>query len=342
MLKHPKSRDDRVLRRIIFAFFLVSLFILIENVNTTRAVFIPEKLMSNLTSNSQRVKDVKIGGRDSSEESSEESEDPIDFWKRIGKMRFIQGFLAALSLIIGMELGDKTFFIAAIMSMRHSRWTIFMAAISALVLMTLLSVFLGLITNLIPRTLTHYVSICLFLGFGLKMIRDGYIMTEEEAKEEYEEVNKKIAKRESIKTEDTEFNLVSSSSGQQTTEDIETGVLKTIQTVPFTTRLKRKLMNYISLIFIETFLMTFVAEWGDRSQIATIALAANHDMVAVTLGAIIGHSICTGLAVIGGRFIAQMISVRTVTIIGGIIFIFFAFLALVIGTHDEQSSAVSL
>ena len=38
---------------------------------------------------------------------------------------FLHGFLAALSVIIVSELGDKTFFIAAILSMKHPRLTVF-------------------------------------------------------------------------------------------------------------------------------------------------------------------------------------------------------------------------
>lgn len=64
-------------------------------------------------------------------------------------------------------------------------------------------------------------------------------------------------------------------------------------------------------IFMQAFTMTFVAEWGDRSQITTIILAARENLIGVITGGIIGHAICTGLGVLGGRFIAQKISVRT-------------------------------
>lgn len=52
---------------------------------------------------------------------------------------FVHAFIASISVIIVSELGDKTFFIAAIMAMRHSRITVFTGAISALALMTVLS-----------------------------------------------------------------------------------------------------------------------------------------------------------------------------------------------------------
>ena len=61
-------------------------------------------------------------------------------------------------------------------------------------------------------------------------------------------------------------------------------------------------------ILTQAFTLTFLAEWGDRSQIATIALASAKDPYGVTLGGVIGHGFCTGLAVIGGRLLATRIS----------------------------------
>ena len=74
------------------------------------------------------------------------------------------------------------------------------------------------------------------------------------------------------------------------------------------------LNNLFSLLlspaWVQTFVMTFLGEWGDRSQIATIAMAAGSDYWWVTGGAVVGHGCCTAIAVIGGRAIAGKVSMR--------------------------------
>lgn len=56
-----------------------------------------------------------------------------------GDLGFIHAFVASISVIIVSELGDKTFFIAAIMAMRYNRLTVLAGAMLALGLMTCLS-----------------------------------------------------------------------------------------------------------------------------------------------------------------------------------------------------------
>jgi putative Ca2+/H+ antiporter (TMEM165/GDT1 family) len=77
------------------------------------------------------------------------------------------------------------------------------------------------------------------------------------------------------------------------------------------------LNNLLSLLlspaWVQTFVMTFLGEWGDRSQIATIAMAAGQDYWWVTGGAVSGHAVCTGVAVLGGRAIAGKVSLRVGT-----------------------------
>jgi putative Ca2+/H+ antiporter (TMEM165/GDT1 family) len=108
---------------------------------------------------------------------------------------FAHAFVASLSVIIVSELGDKTFFIAAIMAMRHSRITVFIGAISALALMTVLSVLFGYAATVIPRAYTYYISTALFAVFGLKMLRDGFKMSANEGQDELEEVQADLRKK---------------------------------------------------------------------------------------------------------------------------------------------------
>lgn len=56
-----------------------------------------------------------------------------------GDLGFIHAFVASISVIIVSELGDKTFFIAAIMAMRYNRLVVLAGAMLALGVMTCLS-----------------------------------------------------------------------------------------------------------------------------------------------------------------------------------------------------------
>ncbi|XP_077389989.1 putative divalent cation/proton antiporter TMEM165 [Festucalex cinctus] len=232
-----------------------------------------------------------------------------------GNLGFIHAFVASISVIIVSELGDKTFFIAAIMAMRYNRLTVLAGAMLALGLMTCLSVLFGFATTIIPRIYTYYVSTGLFAIFGVRMLREGLKMSPDEGQEELEEVQAEIKKK------DEELQRSKMVNGAP---DVEAGSGST--SPPSSSRWH----SIISPIFIQALTLTFLAEWGDRSQLTTIILAAREDPFGVAVGGTLGHCLCTGLAVIGGRMIAQKISVRTVTIIGGIVFLAFAFSALFI------------
>lgn len=107
------------------------------------------------------------------------------------------------------------------------------------------------------------------------------------AQEEYEDAQAEIQKKE-----------------LQMQPDIEAGTNGITQS-------RRAIFRFVSRIFLEAFTLTFLAEWGDRSQLTTIILAARENVVGVSIGGFVGHCICTGIAVLGGRLVAQQISVRT-------------------------------
>jgi len=69
------------------------------------------------------------------------------------------GFTAAFALIFVSELGDKTFFIAALLAMRLGRLTVLAGATSALCLMSVVSVAIGKVFQQIPTTVTSSMPI---------------------------------------------------------------------------------------------------------------------------------------------------------------------------------------
>lgn len=203
----------------------------------------------------------------------------------------LTAFTAGLLLITISELGDKTFFIAVILSMRHPRHLVLAGVIAALATMTIVSVVIGQAVAFLPKVYTHYAAVGLFLLFGLKLLYDASQMTGLATDEVVEEAKEAV--------QVSEKNLRGRTNG--------------------------------FAILLESFILTFLAEWGDRTQIATVTLAAANHPVGVTLGAIVGHSICAVIAVMGGCLIAGKISERMVTAIGGGLFLIFAAVTLLEG-----------
>lgn len=239
-------------------------------------------------------------------------------------------------MIIVSEIGDKTFLVAALMAMRHPRMVVFSAAFSALIGMTVLSAVLGhAVPTLIPKSFTKFMAAILFLIFGVKMLKEGREMSPDEGVgEEMREVEAELEEKEHEqlrmnrrRSSVTPHNLEAGRAGRPKTRGSGNRLPSPPESVSSSSsrgsspqpgqRLNNVLSglnNLLSLLlspaWVQTFVMTFLGEWGDRSQIATIAMAAGQDYWWVTIGASAGHGICTAAAVIGGRAIAGRVSMR--------------------------------
>ncbi len=283
---------------------------------------------------------------------------------------FWDAFVAALMVIIATEIGDKTFFIAAILSMRHSRLIVWTGAVGALAVMTVLSALVGhAAPMLLPPQLTHYAAILLFAFFGVRMLMDGRGASagvSEELGEVEEELGKGTGytktKGEDAQGADApvgELEIVqpprgdgACGAGECADGAMENGA-RAKDDAPPDEAAGATLAPSDLRVMLQSFSLTFVAEWGDRSQIATIAMAASSDMWGVNVGAVIGHALCTGLAVrdpsspphqrrrhadpspsaqvVGGKLLASRISERTVLLAGGALFLLFALVELIRG-----------
>ncbi|CAI5498122.1 unnamed protein product [Closterium sp. Naga37s-1] len=90
--------------------------------------------------------------------------------------------------------------------------------------------------------------------------------------------------------------------------------------------------RFFSPAFLQAFSLVFLGEWGDKSQLATIGLASEASVWGVALGGCIGHAVCSGAAVMGGRHLASRISERTVALCAGVLFLLFGVQALLHGS----------
>ncbi|KAL5167160.1 GDT1-like protein 3 [Glycine soja] len=193
-------------------------------------------------------------------------------------------FFASFSMILVSEIGDETFIIAALMAMRHPKSIVLSGALSALIIMTVLSTGLGrIVPNLISRKHTNSAAT------GYCTLHGDHQIQNPHRRKKWKKLKKNWM--------------------------VDKGKLQ------FGASFQDSVHQYF---WRQSFILTFLAEWGDRSQIATIALATHKNAIGVAVGATIGHTICTSLAVVGGSMLASKISQRSVATVGGLLFIGFS------------------
>jgi len=287
-------------------------------------------------------------------------EDLVNVTKHRG---ILHGFSESISVILVSEIGDKTFFIAAILAMRNNKLTVFLAAVSALFLMTVLSALLGwVVTTFIPREITYYTCTAIMFAFALKMLWEAWRMGEGEMEETQKEVEQELADLDGQAQPDSErgdadgksevssgadnlgfegqqptsANERASSSKGQSPKGSEQGWVNSAidRGCKENSWFGKKCLKIFKL-FVNTFTLTFIAEWGDRSQLATIVLAGINDVVGVILGGCLGHAICTGGAVLAGALIARFISIRKITFLGALVFLGFAIASIFIDPNED-------
>lgn len=213
---------------------------------------------------------------------------------------FQSGFSSAFLLIFFSEIGDKTFFIAALLATRKSNIAVFTGTFGALAAMTVISVVLGrafhLLDNLIPTLgttqlpLDDLAAVVLLVYFGISTLLDAASMEGSKSEDEKQDAELAIA---------------------GVSEDGSLGLQAAASTIA------------------ATFVLVFVAEWGDKSFFATIALAAASSPAGVVTGAIAGHGVATALAVLGGSFLSEYVSEKLIAYTGGVLFLVFAATTLV-------------
>lgn len=194
---------------------------------------------------------------------------------------FSYTFTRSLVLTTACEFCDRTFFLAAALSARHSRVSVFFGVMTAVTIITLLSTVAGRVFPiLLSGSLPSILSSAAFLAVGISSFLHS---SSQSSHSEYDQAQQ-----------------------QMLTKQKEEGDA-----------------------FIKAFWLTMAAECGDRSQVAIMAFAASGDVIGVVVGCLIGHALCTALAVGAGKYCANAVSERSVALVNAALFIAFSAATLV-------------
>lgn len=86
-------------------------------------------------------------------------------------------------------------------------------------------------------------------------------------------------------------------------------------------KMKRERSQYLNTPFLSGFLLVFLTEWGDKTQLAAAVFATRYNPILVFIGTMIALLLLSLLAIFLGRLIANKIDRTLMTKIAGIIFI---------------------
>ncbi|GLC71729.1 hypothetical protein PLESTF_001159900 [Pleodorina starrii] len=206
----------------------------------------------------------------------------------VGDSPLREGFVSGFLLIFFSEIGDKTFFIALLLALKQPKSLVFTGTFGALAIMTVISVLLGQVLHQVDELVPGDSNIPYDDLLAAALLVYFGIRTLQDAKDADE----------------------SAAEEKEEAQEVVEG-------------LKASSEDALRLV-LTTFTLVFAAEWGDKSFLATIALAAASSPLGVTAGAVAGHGVATGLAVAGGGFLSRYFSERVLQYVGGSLFLVFA------------------
>ena len=202
----------------------------------------------------------------------------------------LAAFGSSLTAITLAELGDKTFFMALILAVRHRPRWVFIGAFGALGAVTLISLGLGYgLKELLPQGVVPWIAAALFLGFGLKLLIDAQGMAANAADDEAQDAEAAIDRAERGQNYPTAWSVI-----------------------------------------WEAFGLVFIAELGDRTQFATIFLATapGFTFAGLLAGSLLGHGVVTALAVGAGQWIGKRVNEALLYRLSGGLFLVFGLVSL--------------
>ena len=215
-----------------------------------------------------------------------------------GNQLFYPSLIQSFLIIFLSEIADRTFILVLIYSLKMHWVPLILTSLFAMYFMNLLAIVAGYtVILLIPRSLIDWIGFFCFLLFGIFCVYEGLNMESKSVTEEYEE---------EIQRTESNYLLVSDENKDQNNKES-------------TWKLCLELFGFLCL-----------SEFGDKSELSTVTIAAVYNIYGVLIGTMLAYFCAIAIAAFLGHWAGKFLTEKMMNIIGGILFIGFAVQILII------------
>ena len=215
-----------------------------------------------------------------------------------GNQLFYPSLIQSFLIIFLSEIADRTFILVLIYSLKMHWVPLILTSLFAMYFMNLLAIVAGYtVILLVPRSLIDWIGFFCFLLFGIFCVYEGLNMESKSVTEEYEE---------EIQRTESNYLLVSDENKEQNNKES-------------TWKLCLELFGFLCL-----------SEFGDKSELSTVTIAAVYNLYAVLIGTMLAYFCAIAIAAFLGHWAGKFLTEKMMNIIGGILFIGFAVQILII------------
>jgi len=211
-------------------------------------------------------------------------------------VEWLTGALAAFAVIVPVELPDKTFVATLVLSTRYRPLPVWAGVTAAFGVQCALAAAAGRVIALLPQLPVRITAGLLFLAGAVLLLRGARDADRDEAEQE-QEFTRELDERAPASPAEPSRRTAG-----------KAGEVRTWWRA-----------------FGASFLVLFLAEWGDLSQLLTAGLVASgRPVVPVFVGSWLGLSFVAGMGVLLGRVILRYISLRIVRYVGAAVCVILA------------------
>ena len=237
------------------------------------------------------------------------------------KTSFLSSFGYSFSIIFLSDITDKSIFLIIFLSKKLPSLTLFLVSLSSVLLMNYLSILLGYyLPKLISLTYMKIIAFILFTTFGILSLIESQ-KKDEKINELMELTKKEFSDTEndySLMVEDNEIET-----DVESNKELFPSILRTDTNVSEFSHSSRTSegSNYGTITAI--FFALCLSDFGDKSQLAIITMAALYNIYGILLGSTLALIGTVTLAVLFGNWISEKVSPKKLLLIGGLIFLTF-------------------